>query len=186
MIAGALALAVAFAAPAGAVGGSGAVAGAARELLNPALPTQREDCSGWVVAVLERAGVDLEGVPTVEQMRGLLEARGWTVGWGRPGVGDLVFFHATRDKNGDGLRTRADRYTHVAVVVEVRADHVVLAHRGLLEGRTTIRMDLLNPSSASTNSLLLDETETAVGKVRRTGELFADLLRFGNAAVDIE
>lgn len=155
-----------------------ALADAARRYLDPHRRVQREDCSGWVDAVIEDAlPVDLRGTPTVAQLRGLLPTLGWSVGWGSPQVGDVVFFHGTYDKDHDGARTRADRYTHVAVVLDVQGGVATLAHRGAQRGRSTISMNLIHPEDPGTNSLLLDADETAVGRVRRTGELFADLLR---------
>jgi len=102
----------------------------------------REDCSGFVMAVLDRAGMPLSGntasIYAWAEQRGVIHHRK------HPEPGDLVFFDDTYDRNHNG-RTD-DPLSHIAVVLEVAPDGTILmAHNGTSKGRTTLRMNLEMP-----------------------------------------
>ena len=85
----------------------------------------RNDCTGFVTACYGRVPLDLiepgtRGKSGTELMFRTLKSRGRIVPAGQAKPGDIVFFHNTWDKNGNGLRD--DRFTHVALVVEVDSD----------------------------------------------------------------
>lgn len=123
--------------------GDPAIADAARHLLAHRPPsTFRDDCSGFVCAVLDRAGIEASGSTaslwTDAEREGRVHRRP------RPSPGDLVFWDDTWDRNGNGRRD--DPLTHVGVVVEIEADGtIVMAHRGTSSGRSTLRMNLDQP-----------------------------------------
>lgn len=122
--------------------GSDRIADAARHYLDHPTRGFRDDCSGFVMAVLERAGTPLSGntasIYTWAQEHGTIHHRK------RPAPGDLVFFDDTYDRNHNG-RTD-DPLSHIAVVLEVAPDGTILmAHDGTSRGRTTLRMNLENP-----------------------------------------
>lgn len=119
------------------------VAKAARHYLGHRPPSRfRDDCSGFVCAVFNRAELPLSG-----NTRSLYEtalAAGAVHKRKRPAVGDLVFFDDTVDRNRDGRWN--DDLTHIAVVIEIFQDGTVLmAHAGTSKGRSTLRMNLLRP-----------------------------------------
>jgi hypothetical protein len=96
------------------------------------------DCSGFVEAVYEAEGIPLRrlmqraaprarsGVAAAfEAVRAYGEAFG---GEARPHPGDLVFFHATWDRNGNARLD--DAFTHMGIVERVEGETVVFLHRG--------------------------------------------------------
>jgi hypothetical protein len=120
-----------------------AVARAASYYLHHAPPREfRNDCSGFVCAVLDRVSV-----PTSGNTKNLWEAAqraGAIHHHPRPAPGDLAFFDNTYDANGNGAVD--DPLTHVAVVLEVAPDGTVLvAHAGTSAGRTTLHLNLSRP-----------------------------------------
>jgi hypothetical protein len=128
---------------------------AARHYLDHPTRGFRDDCSGFVMAVLDRAGMPLSGntasIYAWADERGALHRRK------RPEPGDLVFFDDTYDRNHNG-RTD-DPLSHIAVVLEVAPDGTILmAHDGTSKGRTTLRMNLENPHlrTASDGRILND------------------------------
>ena len=103
----------------------------------------RDDCSGFVSAVLTGAGISAEG--SVLQFWDLAEHYGVTHLRDIPFIGDLVFFDYTYDRNTNGLRD--DLKTHIAIVTDVEpGGTIVMAHRGSKSGRTIIRMNLEYPT----------------------------------------
>lgn len=117
---------------------------AARRLLTGPTPSgYRADCSGFVQAVVARAGGDLAG--STATMWAELRAAGRTHTRAIPSPGDLAFFDNTYDRDGDGRAN--DELTHIAVVLSVDADGTItLAHDGTSKGRTTLRMNLRHPA----------------------------------------
>ena len=88
----------------------------------------RSDCSGYVTAVFEEAGLSLipaqpEGESGTEILYNAVRDRGG-LHRRRPDPGDLVFFHDTWDRNRNGRLD--DRFTHVGVVERVEADGTVV------------------------------------------------------------
>jgi hypothetical protein len=96
------------------------------------------DCSGFVEAVYEAEGVPLRSLMRraapqeqsgVEAAWRAMEAYGTTVLDGEwPSPGDLVFWHDTYDRNGNGRAD--DGLTHVGIVLYVVDRTVVFVHRG--------------------------------------------------------
>jgi hypothetical protein len=104
---------------------------AAGERFNP-------DCSGYVEAVFAAEGIPLRALmqrvaprarsgvaAAFEAVRAYGEAFGAEA---RPHPGDLVFFHATWDRDGDGKLD--DPFTHMGIVERMDGDTVVFLHRG--------------------------------------------------------
>jgi hypothetical protein len=103
----------------------------------------RDDCSGFISAVLTEAGISADG--SVMQFWDLAEHYETTHLRDIPFIGDLAFFDFTYDRNVNGLRD--DLKTHIAIVTDVEPDGtVVMAHRGSKSGRTIIRMNLEYPT----------------------------------------
>lgn len=97
----------------------------------------RDDCSGFVEAVLHRAGLPITGSVAMIYERAV--RAGAVHHHPRPHIGDLVFFHNTYDRNNNGRQD--DLNTHIGVVVDVEPDGtILLAHRG--SRRAVIRMNL--------------------------------------------
>lgn len=90
--------------------------------------THRYDCSGFVNAAYDRAGIDLDGLNSAAlfeyaKQQGLYHRRH------NPRPGDVVFFDNTWDKNGD--RRFNDPLTHVAIVERVDANGTItMVHKG--------------------------------------------------------
>lgn len=123
--------------------GSMELAQSARRALQHRPRGYRDDCSGFISAVLSGAGIAADG--SVLQLWDLAEYHGVTHLRGIPFIGDLAFFDYTYDRNGNGLRD--DLKTHIAIVTDVEPNGtVVMAHRGSKSGRTVIRMNLDQPT----------------------------------------
>jgi len=103
----------------------------------------RFDCSGFVEAAMDSAGVHFEG-----SSRDLFEAareRGVLHRRHRPEIGDVAFFDDTYDKDGDGRVN--DPLSHVAVVVRVDGDGTIgMLHLGG-SGITSLTMNLRDPET---------------------------------------
>ena len=118
------------------------VADAADHYLSRAPKGFRDDCSGFVCAAFDRAGVTLEG--SSRSMWDAAKASGDIHKRHRPAPGDVAFFDNTYDRNRNGRFD--DTLTHVAVVLSVDVDGTIhLAHAGTSRGRTTLTMNLTRP-----------------------------------------
>ncbi len=144
------------------------------------------DCSGFVEAVYEAEGVPfrrLAALAAPGERSGVMAAyrvmqRFGTVlrgdgAW--PAPGDLVFFHDTYDRNGDGAAD--DPLTHVGVAVWTDEGTVVFMHRG---GRAVARAAMTRdrpgvPSDGGKvlNSALREKRGTAIDARRYAGALFS-------------
>ncbi|NCG19206.1 MAG: CHAP domain-containing protein [Rhodobacterales bacterium] len=103
----------------------------------------RDDCSGFVCAVYNRAGIPLSG--NTASLWGAAQSANATHHRKMPSLGDVAFFDNTYDRNHNGRLD--DDLTHVAVVIEVHDDGtILLAHNGTSRGRTTLTMNLREPS----------------------------------------
>lgn len=119
---------------------SNRIARAAKHYLSSRPPASfRNDCSGFVCAVLDRAGVPAAGntASLWDQARGIQAVHHRK----RPLDGDLVFFDDTWDRNGNGRLD--DPLTHIGVVTTVDADGTAhVAHVSSSKGRTTLFLNL--------------------------------------------
>lgn len=128
---------------------------AARHYLRTPTRGFRNDCSGFVMAVLDRAGMPQSG--NTASFYTWADERGTVHHRKRPSPGDLVFFDDTYDRNHNGRRD--DPLSHIAVVLEVERDGTILmAHDGTSRGRTTLRMNLATPElrAASDGTVIND------------------------------
>jgi hypothetical protein len=140
------------------------IVAAARALLGRPF---RGDCSGFVLSLLRRTGLQT-ALPPARSRSESLWLGGEKVDAPRPG--DLAFFHDTYDRNHDGRLN--DRWTHVALVEKVEGELVTLLHRGL-HGIERFRMDLARPSDPSTNDRLrIPKRGEPPGTRHLAGELF--------------
>jgi hypothetical protein len=111
---------------------------AARYYLQHPLPDRyRDDCSGFVSAVMTRAGADMWGsVLSLHERAEELDAIRWDP---VPSVGDLVFFDDTHDLDEDGQFD--DPLTHIGVIIDVDPDGTAtFAQGGTKRGRTLGRI----------------------------------------------
>ncbi len=113
------------------------IAAAARHHVEHSTRGFRQDCSGFVEAILTRAGIRAHG--SVLDFHQKATAYGAVHHRPEPLPGDLVFFHNTYDRNRNGRQD--DLYTHIGVVVDLEPDGtIVLAHHG--SRRSLVRMNL--------------------------------------------
>jgi hypothetical protein len=102
----------------------------------------RDDCSGFVMAALDRAGIPMNG--NTRSLWDTLREQGMTHRHKVPAVGDLAFFDNTYDRDRDGRFD--DELTHIGVVVAVDDDDTItIAHAGTSRGRTSLTMNLREP-----------------------------------------
>ncbi|MEN9787117.1 MAG: hypothetical protein RLZZ299_2381 [Pseudomonadota bacterium] len=99
----------------------------------------RWDCSGLVEAAYAAAGIPLRG--SGAQMHALARSAGVARGrFRKPRPGDVVFWHNTHDRDGNGRLD--DRFTHVGVVERTDRDgRAWIVHLGN-HGVQRLRMDL--------------------------------------------
>jgi len=102
----------------------------------------RDDCSGFVMAVLDRAGVPTSG--STRTFWASAKEQGTVHKRKRPRLGDLAFFDNTYDRNRNGRFD--DDLTHIGVVIGVDDDDTItIAHAGTSRGRTLLTMNLRDP-----------------------------------------
>jgi hypothetical protein len=152
----------------------------------------RFDCSGLARGVYLTHGVDLfDGIETDDTANGVRLIYRHVSRYGRihdgpdPRPGDLVFFHNTLDRDGDGRAN--DLFTHVGIVERVEADGTVLFVSHVSRGIERYRMNLAAPSRR-----LADDGRVLNDYMRRrrpsdpsptrylTGELFAGFGRLAD------
>ncbi|MEW5850558.1 MAG: CHAP domain-containing protein [Myxococcota bacterium] len=141
-------------------------------------PHRGDDGSALVHAAYLVSGLDVTGgrAPSAQALYEYARVRGLLHRQTRPRPGDVVFFHDTYDRNGDGKLN--DPLTHVALVERVEDDGtVVIIHRA---GGSVLRqrMNLLHPNARTDpktgrtwNHLLRRARPGA--PARTTAELFA-------------
>jgi hypothetical protein len=127
----------------------------------------RGDCSGFVLALLRQAGVEVALAPARSRSESLFLASRRVEA---PRPGDLAFFHDTYDRNRDGRAN--DPYTHVALVEAVEGGAVLLVHRSS-RGIERVRMDLARPSDRALNDPVRHVRGDGRAARRLAGELFA-------------
>lgn len=108
------------------------------------------DCSGLARAVYLRHGVDLyDGVEAGDAANGVrliyrhVASRGVVHEGPDARPGDIVFFHNTWDRNGDGRLN--DLLTHVGIVERVERDGTVVFVSRVSRGIERYRMNLAHP-----------------------------------------
>jgi hypothetical protein len=106
------------------------------------------DCSGFVEAMFERAGLDLRaearpGDGGVRAFYRYVKRHGRWHTRKLPDPGDLVFFHNSYDRNRDGKLD--DLFTHVGIVEEVGADGTLQIIHATNHGIVREPMNLLRP-----------------------------------------
>ncbi len=107
------------------------------------------DCSGLARAVYLREGIDLMQTPlradenAVNIIYDYAQRHGIVYRYGKPAVGDLVFFDNTYDRNHNGRRD--DPMTHIGVVESVRSDGTVTVVHTVARGVLRYRMNLRYP-----------------------------------------
>ena len=112
---------------------------------------ERQDCSGFVQGAFSTVGEQLidavaRGESATEQVFRTARSRGRVRGGRGLRAGDLLFFHNTYDRNGNGLRD--DRFTHLALVETSTGPRAVtLLHFASGRVRRDV-MDLTRPSVA--------------------------------------
>jgi hypothetical protein len=160
--------------------GLAAASTANRQLTRP-MAGFRDDCSGFVSAVMTEEGLDMDGrVITIYERAVENDAIHWDL---VPIAGDLVFFDDTHDRNNNGLLD--DDLTHIGIVLDVEPDGtVVFGHAGLSSGRGVGRLNLYTPGMRDrsdgerVNSILRSpKSWDPPGAVHLAGELFAGFAR---------
>lgn len=174
------ALAASYAGPAtDTLGASVAVAAQWHLEHKPAL--ERNDCSGLVNSVLNRAGLSTTG----ESTQGFWESASAAGTLHRtPQQGDLAFFDNTYDRNRNGLVD--DPLSHIAVVVSVDADGTVhMVHRGS-RGIAPLVLNGAHPNDRQHDGAVVNDYLRSVGYGDPDGpRLTAQLLRgYASAVVD--
>lgn len=102
----------------------------------------RRDCSGFVCAAADRAGLIMDGGS--DDLWGLAQEAGTIHHRKHPARGDLAFFDRTWDKNNNGRND--DELTHIGVVLSVDAEGTIrIAHRSSSQGLAILHMNLLHP-----------------------------------------
>lgn len=102
----------------------------------------RRDCSGFVCAAADRAGLIMDGGS--DDLWKMAEEAGTVHHRKRPARGDLVFFDRTWDKNNNGRND--DELTHIGIVLSVDAEGTIrIAHRSSSQGLAILHMNLYHP-----------------------------------------
>lgn len=152
------------------------------------------DCTGFVQAVYESEGIPLRALMRqaaprarsgVEAAHRAMERYGIVFGGGRewPAPGDLVFWHDTHDRNGNGRRD--DRFTHVGIVEYVAGGTVVFLHRGA-KGVARGAMSPERPGERSADGVLLNSPIRFPSRRARGGPVLAGALFAGYGRLDPE
>jgi len=115
------------------------------------------DCSGVVMAVYYRSGIDLQSMIAsyagggVQRLYALMDSSRLLNGKSDPEPGDILFWDNTYDHNEDGRWN--DELTHVGMVV--RRDNrgnVLFIHHNYSKGIVLARMNLNDPDNLDLNS----------------------------------
>lgn len=148
----------------------------------------RSDCSGTVRAIYAKAGIPLGGEASfhgendVRILYRYIQQHG-ALHQSTPAQGDLVFFHATYDRSGNGRFD--DPLTHVGIVEKILKDNtIVLVHR-INKCIVRSRMNLQTPrlrrdpkTGRRLNHVL--RRDSREGESATTGQLFACFGRVKN------
>ncbi len=110
------------------------------------------DCSGTILSIYYRAGIDL--TPSFNEGKGNGVARLYQIGDRNqllydspiPQPGDLVFWDNTYDRNGDGEFN--DALTHAGIVISSASDGTIeYVHHNYSKGIVVERMNLIRPAA---------------------------------------
>lgn len=115
------------------------------------------DCSGVVLAIYYRCGIDLTknlgrySGGGVQRLYSYLDEKQLLYNSDYPAQGDLLFWDNTYDKNNDGAKN--DELTHVGMVVESdKKGDVVYIHHNYRKGIVMASMNLLDPDNLDRNT----------------------------------
>lgn len=115
------------------------------------------DCSGVVLALYYRAGLDLQSYlgpysgGGVERLYALMDDHDLLYKQPALAPGDLLFWDNSYDRNNNGVRD--DAFTHVGMVVKVDENHQIeYIHHNYRKGIVFARMNLLDPDNLDKNS----------------------------------
>lgn len=115
------------------------------------------DCTGALLAIYYRAGINLEKCYTgyegngVKRLYSSLRDNKLIYNAKIPAVGDLIFWDNTYDRNED--REFNDYFTHAGMVVDVDRDGTITyAHHNYRLGIVYEQMNLLHPNDTELNS----------------------------------
>jgi hypothetical protein len=108
----------------------------------------------WSIYQLNGVTMDVAAKRQVSKIFRQCKDQGRVYNASRPAVGDIAFFHNTRDANGDGRNN--DWYTHVAIVDEVRTGGTVeLLSFGVEKvSRAFLNLETPDDASEETNTRL--------------------------------
>jgi len=115
------------------------------------------DCSGVVMAVYYRSGIDLPSLITsysgggVRRIYSLMDDAHLLYKQAVLSPGDLLFWDNTYDQNEDGRWN--DEFTHVGMVVSVdKKGNILYIHHNYRDGIVLAKMNLNDPDNLSLNS----------------------------------
>ena len=137
------------------------------------------DCSGFARAVYASRGIDIyrttssaSGDNGVKVIHHFTRDRRGVHRRTYPFVGDLVFFHNTYDRNGNG-RERDDPYTHIGVVDRVDDDGTVHFVHRIAGGIVRQRVNLRYPDQHQLDGKVVNDFLRRRGRQRLAGQMFA-------------
>ena len=115
------------------------------------------DCSGVVMAVYYRSGIDLQSFLSnysgggVERLYSLMDDKQLLYKQPDLAPGDMLFWDNTYDRNEDGLKN--DILTHVGMVVSIDENgNIKYIHHNYKTGIVLAKMNLLDPDNLKFNS----------------------------------
>lgn len=115
------------------------------------------DCSGVVLAVYYKSGIDIQPYLSdysgggVERIYSFMDDRQLLYYQPNLAPGDMLFWDNTYDKNTDGLKN--DELTHVGMVVSIdNKGNIEYIHHNYRQGIVLAKMNLLDPDNLQLNS----------------------------------
>ncbi len=115
------------------------------------------DCSGLILAVYYKAGINLEKCYAgysgngVKRLYSCLRDKKLIFNAKIPAPGDLIFWDNTYDRNGDGKFN--DYFAHTGMVIDVDSHGTITyAHHNYRQGIVYEKMNLLHPHDRKLNS----------------------------------
>ena len=117
------------------------------------------DCSGALLAIYYKAGINLEKCYSgyegngVKRLYSCLRDHKLILNSKTPEPGDLIFWDNTYDRDGDGKFN--DYFTHVGMVISVKPDGTIhYVHHNYSKGLIYEKMNLLHPNDRTKNSAM--------------------------------